>query len=59
MVSMKGMQSFYCLEIIKYVKKRKKPTKSLRWPRIELGSTAWKATMLTITPPTPCAFYKL
>ena len=23
----------------------------MRWPRIELGSTAWKATMLTITPP--------
>ena len=25
----------------------------LRWPGIEPGSTAWKATMLTITPPTP------
>eukprot|EP00116_Pleurobrachia_bachei_P000811 sb/3461073/ len=25
--------------------------KSVRWPGIEPGSTAWKATMLTITPP--------
>ena len=24
----------------------------MRWPGIEPGSTAWKATMLTITPPT-------
>jgi hypothetical protein len=24
----------------------------MRLPRIELGSTAWKATMLTITPET-------
>jgi hypothetical protein len=24
----------------------------MRWPRIELGSTAWKAAMLTIIPPT-------
>ena len=23
----------------------------MRWPGIEPGSTAWKATMLTITPP--------
>ena len=26
--------------------------KLMRWPRIELGSTAWKAAMLTIIPPT-------
>jgi hypothetical protein len=26
----------------------------MRLPRIELGSTAWKATMLTITPETLC-----
>ena len=25
--------------------------KKVRWPGIEPGSTAWKATMLTITPP--------
>ena len=25
----------------------------LRWPGIEPGSTAWKAAMLTIIPPTP------
>ena len=25
----------------------------MRWPGIEPGSTAWKATMLTITPPSP------
>jgi hypothetical protein len=32
-----------------YTKKNKK---QMRRPRIELGSTAWKATMLTITPAT-------
>ena len=26
--------------------------KSVRWPGIEPGSNAWKASMLTITPPT-------
>lgn len=26
--------------------------KKVRWPGIEPESTAWKATMLTITPPT-------
>ena len=26
--------------------------KELRWPGIEPGSNAWKASMLTITPPT-------
>ncbi len=26
--------------------------KKLRWPGVEPGSTAWKATMLTVTPPT-------
>ena len=26
--------------------------KSMRWPGIEPGSNAWKASMLTITPPT-------
>ncbi len=25
----------------------------LRWPGVEPGSIAWKATMLTVTPPTP------
>ena len=33
--------------------------KLLRTPRIELGSTAWKATMLTITPRTLIYFEKL
>ena len=27
-------------------------SKKLRWPGIEPGSNAWKASMLTITPPT-------
>ncbi len=27
-------------------------TKNMRWPGIEPGSTAWKAAMLTIIPPT-------
>ena len=31
---------------------KKSSIKILRWPRIELGSTAWKAAMLTIIPPT-------
>ena len=30
----------------------KKRKKSLRWPGIEPGSTAWKAAMLTTIPPT-------
>ena len=29
-----------------------KRNKSVRWPGIEPGSNAWKASMLTITPPT-------
>ena len=29
-----------------------KKIKSVRWPGIEPGSNAWKASMLTITPPT-------
>ena len=32
-----------------------KKQKNLRRPRIELGSSAWKAPMLTITPATRCA----
>ena len=31
----------------------RKRKKSMRWPGVEPGSTAWKATMLTVTPPTP------
>ena len=27
--------------------------KTMRWPGIEPGSTAWKAALLTIIPPTP------
>ena len=34
----------------------KRECKVLRWPGIEPGSTAWKATMLTITPPTPTPY---
>ena len=30
----------------------KEEKKILRWPGVEPGSTAWKATMLTVTPPT-------
>jgi hypothetical protein len=29
----------------------------MRWPGIEPGSTAWKATMLTITPPSHLLLY--
>jgi hypothetical protein len=31
--------------------------KGMRWPGIEPGSTAWKATMLTITPPSHLLLY--
>jgi hypothetical protein len=45
-----------CDNFAKYFLQRKRAknygTKNMRRPRIELGSTAWKATMLTITPAT-------
>ena len=31
----------------------KKKQKNMRWPGVEPGTAAWKATMLTVTPPTP------
>ena len=31
----------------------KKEKKLMRRPGVEPGSAAWKATMLTVTPPTP------
>ena len=31
----------------------------VRRPGVEPGSTAWKATMLTVTPPTPIRFHPL
>ena len=33
--------------------------KGMRQPGIEPGSIAWKATMLTFTPPTPCLLEKI
>ena len=33
--------------------KKERAQKSMRWPGIEPGSTAWKAAMLTTIPPTP------
>ena len=35
---------------VQQAKKNKKRT--VRWPGVEPGSAAWKATMLTVTPPT-------
>ena len=32
--------------------KREGKSKNMRWPGVEPGSIAWKATMLTVTPPT-------
>ncbi len=29
----------------------------VRWPGVEPGSAAWKATMLTVTPPTLAIHY--
>ena len=39
--------------------KRKRKIKSVRWPGIEPGSTAWKAAMLTTIPPTPTCYFRL
>ena len=39
--------------------KRKRKIKSVRWPGIEPGSTAWKAAMLTTIPPTPTCQFRL
>ena len=33
--------------------------KNVRQPGIEPGSIAWKATMLTFTPPTPALLHEL
>ena len=45
---------YFLLLIPKMVKKIfYQNLQKMRWPGIEPGSTAWKATMLTITPPTP------
>ena len=33
--------------------------KNVRWPGIEPGSNAWKASMLTITPPTLISICKV
>ncbi len=35
---------------------KQKVKKYVRRPGVEPGSTAWKATMLTVTPPTPVEF---
>ena len=32
--------------------KLNKKKREVRWPGVEPGSAAWKATMLTVTPPT-------
>ena len=40
------------------MKEKKKNSKKLRSPGIEPGSTAWKATMLTITPATHLIYYQ-
>ena len=34
------------------LEKKKKKKNEVRRPGVEPGSTAWKATMLTVTPPT-------
>ncbi len=37
--------------------KNENSQKTLRWPGIEPGSTAWKAAMLTIIPPTLLVYF--
>ena len=37
----------------KWKEKQKKKKKTVHWPGVEPGSTAWKAAMLTVTPPMP------
>ena len=34
----------------------RKKSQKVRWPGIEPGSIAWKATMLAFTPPTPLGY---
>jgi hypothetical protein len=36
-----------------------KKKKLMRWPGVEPGSAAWKATMLTVTPPTLIIVFSL
>ena len=46
-------RNFFQVRLINTMSKNQK----LRRPGIEPGSTAWKAAMLTIIPPTPCWLY--
>ena len=36
---------------VKEIIQKKKKKESVHWPGVEPGSTAWKAAMLTVTPP--------
>ena len=56
--ALRRLHSFLIIAIstLKMGRKTKKKEKSLRWPGIEPGSTAWKAAMLTTIPPTPWWF---
>ena len=51
-VAEKKEKECYILVLYIRVYQRKKKKKFMRWPGVEPGSTAWKATMLTVTPPT-------
>ena len=52
-ISLVGLQlSIYTLNHRSLKKRTLINTKHVRQPGIEPGSTAWKATMLTVTPPT-------
>ena len=42
----------------KFIVKKKKSFEKVRQPGIEPGSIAWKATMLTFTPPTLVNYYQ-
>ena len=49
---MYALYLYYIYYIIVSFARNQKENKKVRRPGIEPGSTAWKATMLTITPPT-------
>ena len=50
------MKTLFSSEIMISTKQKvtiKKKQKNMRRPGVEPGTAAWKATMLTVTPPTP------
>ena len=51
--------TFLKVELLVYIEPLNKMRKNMRRPGVEPGSTAWKATMLAITPPTVVRIQRL